>query len=115
MQLANLHDLVLESLDDMKARDVVVIDVQKVTSVTDLMIICSGTSNRHVKSISENLVSTAKHQSVLPLGVEGANEGEWVLVDLGDILVHIMLPKVREFYSLEKLWAGSQTVVSLDN
>jgi len=101
----DLKRLILTALDDMKALDIVQLDVNGKTSVTDLLIIASGTSSRHVKSIASAVSSDAKKQGNKPLGVEGETLGEWVLVDLGDIVVHVMQPHVREFYDLEKLWS----------
>ncbi len=103
-----LKKLVLDTLDDYKAVDVTDIDVHELTSVTDYMIICSSTSRRHALTIAEHLVTNAKHQGVVPLGVEGEVEGEWILVDLVDVIVHIMQPKTRDFYSLEKLWTKAE-------
>lgn len=100
-----LRQRVLAALDDLKARDVVEIDVRGKTSIADRLIIASGTSTRHVKSIADEVVRFAKKAGVLPLGVEGQDEAEWVLVDLGDIIVHVMLPRIREFYGLERLWS----------
>ena len=99
-----LRSLVLVAIDNLKARDIQEIDVRGKSSVTDLMVIASGTSSRHVKSIADEVVKKAKHAGLPPIGVEGQREGEWVLVDLGDIIVHVMLPRTREFYGLERLW-----------
>lgn len=99
-----LHALVRKALDDLKAKDIQEIDVRGKSSVTDLLVVVSGTSSRHVKSIADEVVKQAKHAKMPPLGVEGHREGEWVLVDLGDIVVHVMLPRTREFYALERLW-----------
>lgn len=102
--LAILRRRVLAALDELKARDIREIDVRGRTSIADLLIIASGTSSRHVKSIADEVVKYAKRAGMLPLGVEGEAEAEWVLVDLGDIIVHVMLPRIREFYGLERLW-----------
>ena len=92
------------AVDTLKAKDVIEIDVRGRTSVCDYMVIASGTSTRHVKSIADEVVRQAKQLDCQPLGVEGEREAEWVLVDLGDVVVHVMLPRVREFYALERLW-----------
>ena len=99
-----LLSTVLEAVAEIKAVDVVDIDVRGKTSVCDFMVIASGTSTRHVKSIADEVVKFAKRLDCQPLGVEGEREAEWVLVDLGDVVVHVMLPRVREFYALERLW-----------
>ena len=98
--LANVH----EALAELKAKDIVEIDVRGKSSVADYMVVASGTSSRHVKSSADEVVRFAKKLGVMPLGVEGEREAEWVLVDLGDVIVHVMLPRVREFYALERLW-----------
>jgi len=105
MQTDELKSTVLQALEDLKATDIVELDVRNMTSVTDIMVIASGTSNRHVKSLADAVVMTCKKAGVPALGVEGEREGEWVLVDLGDVVVHVMQPRIREFYALEKLWA----------
>jgi ribosome-associated protein len=102
--LAELRRVVTDALEEIKAREVKEIDVRGKTSVTDFMVIASGTSSRHVKSIADEVMKQSKLIGCAPLGVEGEREGEWVLVDLGDIVVHVMLPRVREFYGLERLW-----------
>lgn len=104
MDTKELLKIVLNSLDDLKSVDALALDVHKKTSVTDWMVIVSGTSNRHVISLAENVVIKAKQAGIKPLGIEGEDVGEWVLVDLGDIVVHVMQPEIRDFYSLEKLW-----------
>ena len=95
---------VYAAVEALKARDTVEIDVRGKSSVCDFMVVASGTSTRHVKSIADEVVKFAKKLDVQPLGVEGEREAEWVLVDLGDVVVHVMLPRVREFYALERLW-----------
>ena len=104
-----LRQLILTTIDDMKGIDVVELDVKGKTSVTDLLIIASGTSSRHVKSIAINVASEAKKNGSKLLGIEGEDQGEWVLVDMGDIIVHVMQPQVREFYDLEKLWSFDES------
>ena len=107
-----LQDIVTAALDDMKAVNVKVLDVRGLTDIADVMIIASGTSDRHVKSIADNVVDKAKKSGFRPLGKEGERDGEWVLVDLQDIIIHVMLPRVREFYGLERLWDnGEETSV----
>ncbi|MCW4453740.1 ribosome silencing factor [Flavobacterium sp. MXW15] len=92
------------AVEELKAKDLSEIDVRGKSSVADYMVVVSGTSSRHVKSIADEVVKFAKNLGVMPLGVEGEREAEWVLVDLGDVIVHVMLPRVREFYALERLW-----------
>ncbi|WP_251358331.1 ribosome silencing factor [Kangiella sp. TOML190] len=104
MQTAQLKELVIDQLEELKAKDIKILDVKATSSITDLMVICSGTSNRHVKSIAHNLIRAVKDQGLQPLGIEGDDVAEWVLVDLGDVVAHIMLPQTRDFYQLEKLW-----------
>ncbi|MDX5410067.1 MAG: ribosome silencing factor [Thauera sp.] len=104
MTTEQLKDLALAALDDLKAQDVQVLDVRGMTSITDVMIIASGTSDRHIKALADNVVEAAKQQGIQPLGVEGETSREWVLVDLGDVIVHVMHPQTRAFYNLEKLW-----------
>ena len=99
--LKAVHD----GLEELKAKDIVEIDVRGKSSVCDYMVVASGTSTRHVKSAADEVVRFAKKLDVMPLGVEGEREAEWVLVDLGDVIVHVMLPRVREFYALERLWS----------
>ena len=105
MQLEALKDLVVETLEEMKGADVVVIDVRGKTSVTDYMMVATGTSARHVKSLAESVSVAAKEVGEIPLGMEGAAEGEWALLDLNGIVLHVMQAKVRDFYQLERLWA----------
>ncbi len=104
MNTETVQALAIEAINDLKALDVVVFDVRELTSITDSMIICSGRSNRHVKSIAESVVKKAKDAKLTYIKMEGEREGEWVIVDLADVIVHVMLPATREFYSLEDLW-----------
>lgn len=103
-----LRDLALAALDALKAQDITVLDVHALTEMTDYMIVASGRSGRQVRAIAENVIAQAKHRNHQPLGVEGLRDGEWVLVDLCDVVVHVMLPETREFYQLEKLWAHAE-------
>jgi len=100
----SLGEIVAHALDDLKADNVHVLDVRHLTTVTDTMVVASGRSDRHVRAIAGAVVEQAKKAGFRPIGVEGQSSGEWVLVDLADVVVHVMLPRVREFYSLEKLW-----------
>ena len=102
-----LAQVVLDALADMKAVDVKAMDVRGITDITDTMVVASGTSDRHVKSIADRVVQRCKEAGFRPYGMEGERDGEWVLLDLQDVVLHVMLPRVREFYALEKLWEGS--------
>lgn len=104
MQTEQLIDVVRLALDDMKARDIDLVDVRGKSSITDYMMIACGTSKRHVMSIAEDVVEKVKAAGVLPIGTEGQGVGDWVLVDLGDVVVHVMMPDARSFYDLERLW-----------
>lgn len=100
--------LAVDALEEMKARELRCLDVRPLTALTDWMLIVTGTSNRHVKSLAENLVLSAKKAEHPPHGVEGLDQAEWVLVDLGGVVVHIMQAQTRAFYQLEKLWTGDE-------
>lgn len=108
MHTDELKQIAIQALEDLKALDISEYDVREMTSVTDYMLIASGTSDRHVKSLADAVVMACKKAGVQPMGVEGEREGEWVLVDLGDIVVHVMQPRIREFYALEKLWTVTE-------
>ncbi len=99
-----LAELVVDALDDMKAERVVSLNVTHLTPIADTMIVASGRSDRHVRSIADRIIERCKEEGYKPLGVEGQEAGEWVLVDLSDVIVHVMLPRVRDFYNIEKLW-----------
>jgi ribosome-associated protein len=99
-----LAQVVLAALEDMKAVNVKAMDVRGITDITDMMVVASGTSDRHVKSIADRVVQRCKEAGYRPYGIEGERDGEWVLLDLNDVVLHVMLPRVREFYALEKLW-----------
>ena len=104
MTVEQLRDLVVKVLDEMKAQEIKVLDVRGRTSITDIMIIASGSSNRHVTSMAEAVAFRAKEAGEPPLGVEGVSEGEWALIDLNGVVVHVMQSRVRDFYQLERLW-----------
>ena len=100
----SLKTVILAALDDMKTLQVKLLDVRGLTDIADFMVIASGTSDRHVRSVAQRVVEKAKEAGFRPHGVEGQQDGDWVLIDLNEMIVHVMLPRVREFYGLEKLW-----------
>lgn len=106
MNAEQLATLVCASLDDIKAQDVVTLDVTGMTSIADRIVVASGTSSRHVKSIADRVIERVKEAGVKPLGIEGDQQADWVLVDLGDVVVHVMTPATRQYYDLERLWAA---------
>ena len=106
MEINELKALVNDALEDLKAVDIVNLNVRELSNVTDYMVVASGTSRRHVASLAENVITRVKKQGVMPLGSEGQEQSEWVLVDLGDVVVNIMMPDTRLFYDLEKLWSA---------
>ena len=112
MNNEKLKQQVLEALDDLKATDIRVIDVVGKTIITDVLIIATGTSTRHTKALAESVAQAAKKVGQQPLGIEGERTPEWMLVDLGDIVVHVMTPETRDYYNLEKLWADDQSLES---
>jgi|WetSurMetagenome_2_1015567.scaffolds.fasta_scaffold217902_1 ribosome-associated protein len=99
-----LQEMLIETLENHKAENIIIIDIRKLTDIADYMIICSANSTTHAKALADNLHRAITKVGVRPIGTEGENTNEWILIDLGVIIVHIMLPTVREFYSLEKLW-----------
>ena len=105
MQAEELKDRVIGAIEDMKGQDVAILDVRGMTDITDSMIIASGTSNTHVKAVAEKVLEVLRREGVKPMGVEGEQQGEWVLLDFGDVVVHVMHPETRRFYELEKLWS----------
>ena len=105
MDSSQLMKVIVNALEDLKAMDIQVLDVAEVAGFTDLMIIASGNSGRQVKALADRVVERCKNSGVRPQGVEGEREGKWILVDLGDIVVHVMDPETRAFYNLEKLWS----------
>lgn len=116
MQSEKMLEIVVKILDEGKANNIKVLDVQGKTSIADYFVVASGTSERHVKSLADQVVGKLKRHHIQPFGVEGEQGSEWVLVDLGDVVLHVMLPRTREFYQLEKLWdadfvADDQTAV----
>lgn len=104
MKSDRLRNVVIDALEELKCRDLVCLDVHELTELFDFMVIVSGTSHRHVKSLSDNVVKRCREKKVRPLGVEGEVPGDWILIDLTDVVVHVMLPRTREFYDLERLW-----------
>lgn len=104
MKSEELRDLAINALDEMKGIDIVSMDVRTLTSITDYMVICTGRSSRHVKACAENVAIRAKEKQASFVRTEGDKESEWVLVDLGDAVIHVMTPAARSFYSLEDLW-----------
>ena len=109
MKTPSLTKLAVAAIEDLKGQDIKVLDVRNLTTITDAMVICTGTSSRHVKSIADAVAQRCKEKGLRPRGVEGLEQGEWVLVDLGSIVVHVMQLQARVFYQLEKLWDIKQT------
>lgn len=106
MNITEKENLVFNLLEDLKGFDVKILNVEGMSSVTDRMILCTGRSNRHVKSTANNLITELKKHNIAPLGAEGIDTSDWVLIDLGDIIVHIMQQETRDFYNLEALWGN---------
>ena len=110
MNIEQLLSIVKDALEDKKAGDIEVLDVRNKSSIADFMVVATGNTSRQVVALAQHLIEKAKSYGQRPLGDEGFNAGEWVLVDLGDIIVHIMQPDTRDFYQLEKLWSEVNTV-----
>jgi len=108
MQANELQQRIHDLLDDAKAQNIVVLDVHRISSIADYMIIATGTSTRHVSAVADNLIDSLKKEGIRAWGIEGQDTGEWVLVDFGDVIVHIMQAEARDFYQLEKLWSGNE-------
>ena len=115
MQSEILRNIVVDALEDIKAIDLVTIDVRGKTSVADTMVVATGASARQVKALADNVVTKTKEAGVRPMGSEGADAAEWILLDYGDLLVHVMQPQSREFYDLERLWGVAAEARSSDN
>ena len=115
LELEELKTLVIESIEDVKGINLCVLDVKGKTSVTDVMIIVSGNTSRQVRAIANSVIMDVKKAGHPPLGAEGEEYGEWALVDLGDIIVHIMQPSIRDFYNLEKLWGEDSPASAADD
>lgn len=112
MNAEQLSTLVNDALADMKAQNVVTLDVGGMTSIADRIVVASGTSSRHVKSIADRVIERVKENGIKPLGVEGDATAEWVLVDIGDVIVHVMTPATRQYYDLERLWSMAPQAVA---
>lgn len=115
MDLSHLAEIAVNALDDIKGIAITSLDVTTLTDIADYMIICTGSSNRHVQSLADNVIRLAKEAGVSPLGIEGESGADWVLVDLGDVIVHIMLNETRERYQLEKLWAPDLQATAIND
>jgi len=110
MQTTKLQKLITDALADAKALDVTVLDVREVCDFTDAMVVASGTSTRHVQSVADRIIDALRKRGVRTLGVEGEKIGEWVLIDFGAVVVHVMRPQTRDFYNLEKLWSVGNSI-----
>jgi ribosome-associated protein len=106
MKPAQMKDKIVAALEDIKGRDIIALDVRKLTDMTDYMVIASGSSNRQVKALAENVMDEMRKDGIRPMGSEGQAAADWILVDYGDVVVHVMLPEARDFYALERLWGG---------
>lgn len=115
LETAKLQKLALEALEDIKAVDIKVLDVRDKTTITDVMIIATGNTSRQVKALVNSVIEKAKEAGVKTVAVEGEEYGEWALVDLGDVVVHVMQPSIRHFYNLEKLWGEQSPPLSQED
>jgi len=113
MRLKRMQELIYKALVDAKAQDIAMLDVSKIADFTDTMIVVSGTSTRHVQSVADKVIDSLREHGVRTIGVEGKKIGEWVLVDFGEVVVHVMHPQTRDFYNLEKLWSDGKRVERL--
>lgn len=104
-----IRDAVVDALEDVKGFDISVLDVRNMTSLTSYMIVCSGNSSRQTKALADNVCEKLKEKGIETRGIEGEKEGEWVLVDMGDVIVHVMVPATRAYYNLEQLWTQGET------
>jgi ribosome-associated protein len=105
LKATKVRDFAVKAVEDMKGQDVAVLDIQKLSTIADYMLVVTGTSTRHVKSIADELAKRAKEQGIAIKGLEGTNQAEWILIDLGDVIVHVMQAPVRKLYDLESLWS----------
>ena len=107
MKASKLRDFTVKAVEDMKGQDVAVLDIQKLSTIADYMLVVTGTSTRHVKSIADEVAKRCKEQGIAIKGMEGSSQAEWILLDLGDVIVHVMQAPVRKLYDLESLWSMS--------
>lgn len=114
MEYEKLTELVIDALEDIKGIDIRVLNVRDKTTITDIMVIVTGNSNRQVKALVDSVISRCKEQGIDPIGVEGVDAGEWALIDLDDVVVHVMQPASRDFYNIEKLWGEESPGAQLD-
>jgi len=113
MDIQKLQRLVIDALEDVKAQDIKIFNTTQVTSLFDRVVIASGTSNRQTRALASSVADAAREHNVAILAYEGEDSGEWVLVDLGDIVVHCMQPAIRQYYNLEEIWGGKPVKVKL--
>jgi ribosome-associated protein len=114
MNSDEIKDVVVEALEDLKGIEIKVLDVRDKTSVTDILVIASGNSSRQVRALANNVHEMVKERGLMPLSIEGAQDSGWMLIDLGDVVVHVMQPETRDFYNLEKLWGEDSTEAAAD-